>query len=261
MASLSNKRIVITRPLNQANEFAEAVRALGAIPILIPTIKITPMDDYQVFDEALKNLDTYDWVVLTSVHGVASMWDRLDKLRIDTLPVNLKIAAIGPKTADAITAHGISPDFIPEKYVLEKIVPGLGDIVDKKFLLARGNLARKVLPEMIESIGGIADDIVVYCTNSETLEESSLQAIRHGVDVITFTSPSIVENFISMVNSSGLSTTNLPGNPKFAYIGPITEQKAIEHQLPLDIVANEFTTKGLLNSIINYFETEKVITI
>ena len=99
---LLDKRIVVTRPQAQAAGFCRKLAEAGAIPIRFPTIRITPMPDTKRLDAALKRLSDYAWVVFTSVNGVAYCWDRLAVVASTRLPASLRVAAIGPATAQAL---------------------------------------------------------------------------------------------------------------------------------------------------------------
>jgi uroporphyrinogen III methyltransferase / synthase len=120
-------RILVTRPRSQAAEFGDALSSAGFEPVFFPVIEIQPADPVPL-DAALKDIERFDWVIFTSVNGVQAVWDRMKALRIPRLPTSLKVAAIGPKTAAALLGHGVSPDYVPEEYVAEAIVPGLGDL-------------------------------------------------------------------------------------------------------------------------------------
>jgi uroporphyrinogen-III synthase len=163
----------------------------------------------------------------------------------------VRVAAVGPKTAEALRKHNIEPDFIPEEYVAEAILSGLGDLRGKWVLLPRAEIARKDLPEAIVKAGGIAHEIVVYQTLPTEVDMDGLNALKSGVDVVTFTSASTVENFAAMMRQNKLDPLNLPNNPLFACIGPITEQAAREEGLSNLIVAKEYTTEGLIQIISN----------
>jgi uroporphyrinogen-III synthase len=162
-----------------------------------------------------------------------------------------KFAAIGPKTAEALRKHNIEPDFVPEEFVAEAILPGLGDVNGKWVLLPRAEIARKALPEAIASAGGIAHEIAVYKTLPAQPEPEGIEALKSGVDVITLTSPSTVQNFVAICKQNGLDPLNLPNNPLFACIGPITEQAAKKKGLVNLVVAKEYTTDGLMEAIAN----------
>jgi uroporphyrinogen III methyltransferase / synthase len=192
--------------------------------------------------------------VFTSVNAVDIVFDEYSVFFLKE-NAGVKFAAIGPKTAEALRKYSIEPDFIPDEYVGEAIMSGLGDVKDKWVLLPRAEIARQVLPEAIANAGGIAHEIIVYQTLPAQVDEDGLSALKSGVDVITFTSASTVENFFAIAKQNGLDPLNLPNNPLFACIGPITEQAAKEEGLGKLVVAKEYTTEGLIEAIVH---TEKL---
>jgi uroporphyrinogen-III synthase len=247
------KRILVTRPRAQADEFANKLRFAGFEPVFFPVIEIKPVEDNIALERALSKLSCYEWIVFTSVNAVEVVFGNYSSL-IFADGVGTKFAAIGPKTAASLKAHGIEPHFVPEEYVAEAILPGLGDLVGKWVLLPRAEIARKALPEAIFHAGGIPHEVTVYKTLPAQPDPDGLEALRSGVDVITLTSPSTVENFIAIAEKNGLDPLHLPNNPQFACIGPITEKAAKEAGLPNLMVAKEYTTDGLM-AILNQMET------
>jgi uroporphyrinogen-III synthase len=241
--------ILITRPKAQADTFAENLRAAGFEPVFFPVIEIQPIADNVALRHALLKLTCYDWVVFTSVNGVAVVWEAMTGIGLTSLPEKIQVAAIGPKTAEALEVRGIRPTFVPAEYTAVAILPDLGDLSGRWVLLPRAEVARKALPEAIFQAGGIAHEIAVYRTLPATPDPQGLLALRSGLDVVTLTSPSTVQNFVAIVRASGLNPLALPGNPVFACIGPITEQAASLEGLPNRIVANEYTTEGLTEAI------------
>jgi len=257
MTSLSGKKVVVTRPEAQNQRFVEKLVNLGANPICLPVIEISPVADPQELDLVLKRLDQYDWLVLTSVNGVAAVWERLDALDVQKLPKRLKLACIGPKTAASLNEKGYQADFVPEEYIAEAILPGLGDLEGIKVLLARADIARPDLPEEIRAGGGTADDICAYRTIPAKPDRKSIEAVAEGVDLLTFTSPSTVENFFQILLSEGLDPLKLPGDPVVACIGPITARAAEMNEYQVKIIPEEYTIEGLLWAMEDYF-MEKV---
>lgn len=237
------KRILITRPRAQADGFAEKLRAAGFEPIFFPVIEIQPIENNVALERALSKLGCYDWLVFTSVNAVEVVAPQLPN---GSLP---QVAAIGPKTADSLKSRGITPNFVPDEYIAESILPGLGDLRSKWVLLPRAEIARKALPEAIFEAGGIPHEISVYKTLPTTPSADGLASLRSGVDIITLTSPSTVHNFAAIVRQDGLDPLALPGNPLFACIGPITEQAAREEGLTNLVTAEEYTTEGLIEVI------------
>jgi uroporphyrinogen-III synthase len=244
-------KVLITRPRAQAADFAERLREAGLEPIFFPVIKIRPVENNTELDNAIKNIKTYDWIVFTSVNAV----------NYSPLPLEeglgVRIAAVGPKTAEALRKKNIKPDFVPDEYVAESILAGLGDIKNKHILLPRAEIARKELPEAIVKAGGIAHEVIVYQTLPAEIDENGLNALKSGVDFITFTSASTVENFVAVMRQNNLDPLNLPNNPLFACIGPITEQAARAEGLSNLIVAKEYTTDGLIKEISKHVSMEK----
>jgi uroporphyrinogen-III synthase len=261
------KRILITRPRAQADEFSERLRWAGFEPIFFPVIEIQPIENNVALERALEKLNCYEWVVFTSVNAVEVVFDVIARsreaatkqspveewrlLRSARSDITRRVAAIGPKTAEALKARGITPDFVPDEYVAEAILPGLGDLQGRWVLLPRAEIARKALPEAIVNAGGIAHEIAVYRTLPVQPEPGGLAALKAGVDVVTLTSPSTVQNFIAIARQNGLDPLNLPNDPLFACIGPITERAARDESLTRLVAAKEYTTDGLIETIRN----------
>ena len=238
-------KVLITRPRAQSDSFADALRAAGFEPIYFPVIEIRPVDDFSRLDDAIYNIASYNWIVFTSANAVDIFFERY-QIQGTPLPY---IAAIGPKTAEALRRFHIEPYFIPTEYKAEEILPGLGDVRGKRILLPQAELARKVLEDAITGAGGFAHPITIYHTLPVASDPEGLSALKSGVDVIAFTSPSTVQNCIAIIRQNGLDPLNLSGNPLFACIGPITEQAAREEGLVNLVVAKEYTTEGLIEVI------------
>lgn len=247
--NIRSKRILITRPRGQAAGFAASLRQTGALPLIFPTIEIVPTEDNPELDQALKNLSHFDWLILTSANGVHSVWKRMRDLHMPDVPLPVKIAAIGPKTATAIREHGWQVDFVPDAYVAEAILPGLGELAGRRFLLLRAAIARPALAESIRAGGGEAHEIPVYHTIQGMPDEDEWAAFRAGVDVVTFTSSSTVRYFATMVREKKFDLHSLPGKPLIACIGPITAQTARELGLEVTVQAKTYTTQGLIDAL------------
>jgi uroporphyrinogen-III synthase len=242
-------RVLVTRPQEQAATFIQALREIGADPISLPMIAIRGLQDQTELDRVLTQLARYDWLILTSANAADVVLARLAALGIGALPKNLRVAAIGPKTAARLAAGGIHPDFIPGQYIAEAILPGLGDLRDRRVLLPLADIAPDTLPEAINASGGIVETVTAYRTIPTSLGPDGLALLRAGVDVITFTSGSTVRNFVSLLQNAGLDPLNLPESPKVACIGPKTAKIAQDLGFTVDIVADPHTTDGLVQAI------------
>lgn len=248
-STLQGKRILITRPRAQAADLCDKLAALGAVPIVFPTIEIAPLEDTSSLDEALRKLDQYQWIIFTSVNGVKAFWDRLDLGGSGNrrgLPPN--IAAIGPATARALESHGVTVTLIPDEYVAESIVDNIGDVRGQHILLPRADIAREALAIELQHRGAIVDEIAAYRTLPAAPDPIGLAELQRGVDVITFTSSSTVRNFVALVGQASISPSTL-----IACIGPITANTARELGLRVDIMANEYTMNGLVAALVDHF--------
>ncbi|MGH2485561.1 MAG: uroporphyrinogen-III synthase, partial [Ktedonobacterales bacterium] len=124
---LAGRHIAITRAPEQAPTLARALEELGAQVTVLSAIAIHPLDDLSALDAVLKTLSEYDWIVLTSANGVRSVADRMAALGLPwESRGRARVAVIGPATAEALEAHGVMPDLVPDEYVAESIVETLG---------------------------------------------------------------------------------------------------------------------------------------
>lgn len=248
--NLTAKRILITRPRAQAEEFATALMVEAAQPIFFPVIEIIPLDDFSPLDNALHHLGQYDWLILTSVHGVDIFFERMKFLNISHIPQRLQTAVIGSKTAVRLAGYGVTPNFIPDEYIAEAILSALSEnILGKRFLLPQSDLARETLAKELRSCGGVVDEIIAYHTKTIHPDLSAMDALRSGVDVITFASPSSVKGFLDILNKCNFKLRNLPEKPLVACIGPVTASAAREAGFVVDVEAKEHTITGLITAL------------
>lgn len=274
---LYNKRILVTRTREQASVMSEKLRALGAVPVEFPTIRIVPPQDWRQLDAALRRLYTqtgsdYSWLVFTSVNGVNICCERLCSLGYDPQAVrNVRIVAIGPATAAALTKYGLQADLVPDEYIAEGVVVALladaeqkgTSLAGQRILLARAAEARKVLVTELQQAGAIVDEVAAYYTlplagDDERGREVVSLLRQNQLAVLTFTSSSTVRNFVAWLKNceqfSAYSLHDLTRQPRpaVACIGPITAQTAHELGLPVDVEASQFTIDGLIKAIVAY---------
>jgi len=249
---LYGTRVLVGRARHQAGALSSSLRGLGATVIEIPFIEIRKPRSYKPLDSALKNLASYDWLILTSVNGVEAAWERMKKLRLDKRAVaHLKIAAIGPATKKAIEKRGSKVDVVPAEYVAESVVEALqNEVAGKRILLARAKVARDVIPTELRKLGAQVEVVEAYETVVPKSSRTKLRAIfkdpRRRPDVITFTSSSTVKNFVSLI--VGTNAPTLVGI-QLASIGPVTSSTLRDLKLKVDIEATEYTIPGLIEAI------------
>jgi uroporphyrinogen-III synthase len=249
--SLLGIRILVGRARHQASALSAGLRKLGAEVIEIPFIEIRKPRSYKPLDSALKRLDEYDWLILTSVNGVDALWERAKNLKLRKKQFHhLKIAAIGPATKKAIEEKGLKVDVVPKEYIAESVVKSLRSRVKgKRVLLARARVARDVIPRELRKLGAQVDVFEAYETVIPKSSRVQLRALlkdpKRSPDVITFTSSSTVKNFVALLGR------NLITGVQYASIGPITSATLRELSLRVDIEAREYTIPGLIAAVVS----------
>jgi uroporphyrinogen-III synthase len=249
---LSGVRVLVGRARHQASALSSELRKLGATVLEIPFIEIRKPSSFKPLDTALRNLDGYDWLILTSVNGVEALWERLATLRLPKKHLkHLRIAAIGPATKKAIEQRGGKVDVVPKEYVAESVVSSLRTRVKgKRVLLVRAKIARDVIPRELRKAGAHMDVVEAYETvvprSSRKRLGSALQNPRQRPQVVTFTSSSTVRNFVALL---GPHKGDVDGM-RLASIGPVTSSTLRALGLRVDIEAREFTIPGLSTAIV-----------
>ncbi|HZD94091.1 MAG TPA: uroporphyrinogen-III synthase, partial [Candidatus Sulfotelmatobacter sp.] len=201
---LTGWRILTTRASKQSGGLARPLQNMGAEVIEIPTIEIRPPGTYKVLDAAVKDINRYDWLVLTSVNGVEALFARLIRLhKTPAILAHLQIAAIGPATKREIEKHGLRVTVTPEKYIAESVVESLkGKTEGKRVLLVRAKVARDVLPIELRKGGTAVDVVEAYETHVPAGAGTKLNQLfsNHAAlpDIVTFTSSSTATNFLDL---------------------------------------------------------------
>ncbi|MBI2333154.1 MAG: uroporphyrinogen-III synthase [Chloroflexi bacterium] len=246
---LINKRILITRPKERAKEFTELLTAEGAKPIFFPVIQIFPLSDTSQLDDTLRSIANYDWLILTSIHAVEAIFNRLQILGLD-FPNHIHVAAVGMQTSSSLSKYGIEVDFIPTIYTTEALADDLGaDMSAKRVLLPQSNLSRDTLRMSLRSAGATVDEVIAYHTLKTQPEPQAIASLRSGVDIITFASPSSVHGFVDVLAENEIDIHDLPSNPLVACIGQVTASAVREVGLPVHIEAKEHTIRGLVTAM------------
>ena len=254
---LFGKGIVITRPEEQAAEFARLLSAEGARVILFPTIRIVPPASWEILDRALGNLESYDWIIFTSANGVKHFFRRLRETGRDVRDLKgIRVCTIGPATAAAVEGMGIRVDIVPGEYISEGVVRAFRDVdlKGKRVLLPRAQEARDVIPEGLSKLGASVDVVTVYATVRSESRKEELQSLLDAgkVDVVTFTSPSTVNNFREIMGGAAL-----PETVRIACIGPVTAAAAKKLGFTVHIYQEEFTIPGMVKALVEYFAAQR----
>jgi uroporphyrinogen III methyltransferase/synthase len=255
---LFGKGVVITRPREQAEEFADLLRRQGAKVIYFPTIKVVPVAAGQELDRAIGSVETYQWLIFTSANGARIFFQRFRELGRDIRDLKgVHICTIGPATAQVVEERGIKVDLVPASFVAEGVVEAFRsrELTGQRILLPRAEVARDVIPEGLTQLGAQVDVVNAYRTVSSGLEGAGLKELlsKGDVDIVTFTSPSIFKNFREIMGED----FHLPSGIKIACIGPVTAAAVEKSGLKIDIMPERYTIPGLVEAMIDFFVTQK----
>jgi len=243
---LFGQRIVVTRDRKQSNMLAGPLEALGAEILFVPVIEIADASERGPLDRAIQNLDSYDWLIFTSVNGVRHFVEALDRSNRDLRALKAKICAIGPATRDAIAALHLRVDVMPEEYVAESLLAALEpyDVTGAHVLLPRAAVARDLVPSVLRERGALVDVVETYRTVvPENAKQKAAEAFARQPDWITFTSSSTVKNLLAVTGADTLRGV------KIASIGPITSATAREAGLSVNVEASPHTIEGLVQAL------------
>jgi uroporphyrinogen III methyltransferase/synthase len=252
---LAGKRIVITRPREQADGLVAALRALGAEPILAPVIAIEPLPDLARLRAALDDPSAYRWIVFTSRNAVDVVVDHMAEWRIPVEGlVRTAVAAVGPATGAALRQHGIEPALVPDRFVAEDLLAALareGGLPGARVLLPQAEDARPVLADGLRALGAGVEAIAIYRTGAAPGDFGPLagELTAGRIDAVTFTSASTVRRFVELVGEDAARAATYTA----VTIGPVTEAAAAAAGLARIISATPFTTAGLIAALVAHF--------
>jgi uroporphyrinogen III methyltransferase/synthase len=250
---LAGKRIAITRAQQQATVLRAELAALGAQVIEIPTIEIRPPDSWEPLDAAIRKLEEFDYLLVTSANGVRNFLARLAASGRDVRALKgLTIAAIGPATAAEFARTGVKVDLLPKEYMAEGLLAALGDrdVSGKAFLIPRAKVARDLVPRVLTERGARVVLVEAYQTVLPEIKELA-HLLTPPLDAITFTSSSTATNFAKLVGQDRLAET-LRG-VVVASIGPITSATLRKLGLTVTLEAQESTMEGLVRALREHF--------
>ena len=250
---LAGRRIIVTRPAGESKLLSSKLNALGATTIEVPTIEIADPADSTPLEKSIRSLTKYDWIIFTSVHGVRFFGKYMTNMGISIEILNrLKIAAIGSATAKALQLIGKKADFVPVAYLTERIASDLGDVKGRFILLPRANIASKNLPQLLRQRGAIVEEVEAYRTLIPRRLTPDLLAdvLESGIDMVAFTSPSTVHNFVQILNEKKPAQSLLK-KVNAACIGPVTGKAAEQLGINVSVVSHTHTTDALVEAIVN----------
>jgi uroporphyrinogen III methyltransferase / synthase len=249
-----SRTLLVTRPVHQAPELHALLRERGLATIGVPTVEIDHSGVAERLDDMLDGMDGAAWLILTSANGADAVVARLRDTR-RRLPATLRVAAVGPATAQTLRSAGIRVDHVPAAFLTVAIADGLGDVRDRRVVLARADAATPDLRDTLRSRGAIVEEVVAYRTIEGPAISRDLlpHALHADLDGITFTSSSTVRGLMRL--ASPVHCARARAMPAFC-IGPVTARTARVEGFAVAAVAADHTAAGLADTIAAHFARE-----
>jgi len=250
---LHGRRILVTRAANQAPALSNALAAHGAEPVVVPTIQIVAPASYTELDRAIAGLGETDYLVLTSVNAVEFFFKRLSTLGYDAASLDgVQIVAVGPKSAEALAVHGFNADLVPDDYRAEGVVALLKERVSgKRVLYPKAALARELILEELARAGAEVVAPTAYASvHPEDAQEKLGRALSEGLDLLTFTASSTVDNFTDLLDKDNL---DLARQVPVASIGPLTTATAKKNGFKVVVEPDNSTLDDMVEAITRHF--------
>lgn len=259
---LKGRTILITRAQDKQSEAHKMFEAYGALVLDLPALVIGPPSNWEPLDQALLQLNKFDWIVFSSSNGVDAIEQRLNKIgsSLSRKPLNLKIASIGKKTALRLKSLGAFVDFIPTDFIAESLINEFPSPAEGlNILLPRVETGgRSLLSKAFINSGSIVLEVPAYETSCPSnIPQKTIEALLAGkVDAITFTSGKTVSHTVNLLNKFvGIQYQSLFKKIHIISIGPQTTLACKRNFGRVDKEAKSFDLDGLIEATVQSLST------
>ena len=253
-AALAGKRIVVTRAAAQALELLKALQQAGAIPILLPVIRIMPVESLTVLDCALREFKSFDWVLFTSQNAVRVVHERLEAIGHMPFPWTGRplVGAVAEATAAEASRAGFKVSHVSTRPFGAALVEELGDqLSGKSVLLPRSDRANPDAVAALQKYGAHVTEIVAYRTIMEEAQSSDVVTKAMNADAVLFFSPSAVEGFDSACGEGRLAEYSATGIVLAS--GPVTLAALQAKGIVSATAAKEPSVARIIEALANSF--------
>lgn len=214
-------RVLVTRPVDQARPWIDALNEAGAVAIAYPTIEVRPPPSWAPLDQAFARLASYDWLIFSSASAVRLSAARLPAGLDPATLTRPHLAAVGGETARALGQLGFSVSRVPEDQRQEGLIAAFGDLPSgTRFLFPQAVGGRDALAAALRARGCEVEVVPA----SQTVPRADMAPLPE-FDVATFASPSALEAFVAR---HGVGPLDSHGT---VVIGPTTAAAAHAHGL------------------------------
>jgi uroporphyrinogen III methyltransferase/synthase len=250
---LLGRRVLVTRPRQQAGDMVRRLEELGAEVLALPAVEVRDPPDWGPVDRAVAELAHYQWLVFTSVNGVHFFLRRLRQQGRDLRALGTtRLAAIGPVTADALRSYHLEPDLVPAQYDSESLAQELrARAAGQRILLVRADRGRELLRQELGPVADVEQVAAYSQLDAVTIDADLAGQLRNGeIDYIALTSSNIARALVRLLDAEALARLR-DGTVKLVTISPVTSAAVRDLGLPVAAGATEYTTEGVIAAIVD----------
>jgi uroporphyrinogen III methyltransferase / synthase len=259
---LFGKRVLVTRPRDEAAELVDRLESMGAEAVEAPMIQILPPDDWAPFDAACERIHTFDGIVFASARAVDAFIPRLLAGPLDLRALGgVKLYAGGVATGQRLLHYGLKVDVTPAEFRAESLVKAVaeaGEVRGTRFLLPRADIGREIIADELRHMGADVTEVVAYRTAAPEGRDGEPDIFHmlldRALDVVTFTSASAVRNFVNLIGAD--PAADLLSTTPVASIGPVTAEAASRFGITTTIMPAQYTVPALVAAIVKHFESK-----
>jgi len=253
---LKGKRVVVTRAAEQSEHLVAALREKGVVPVLVPMVAFGLPDDPSLIDEAIRELQSYDWIFLTSQNAVRALLERCQVLKVSFAQAvaGVRVAAVGQATAEAAENAGLKVAYVATKHQGVSLAEELAEkIRGRRVLLPRSDRANPELVEKLGRLGAQVKEIVAYKTIRPEHQDVSRaeEMVREGADAVLFFSPSAVHHLQELLGNEKFQ--EFSRRSVFTAIGPVTEETLRKAKVERVVLAKDTTVAGVVAALTDFF--------
>jgi uroporphyrinogen III methyltransferase/synthase len=259
---LFGRRIVVTRSGERARDLADRLEGLGARALEAPTFRLLPADDPEAIERMVASVRQFQWVICESAHAAHRFMKAVLSGGRDLRSLGgVKVAAVGPSTADQLRAAGLAPDLVMPENSAEATCTALaahGPLDGLRVLVLRPDHGRSEhtrdgLATELRRCGADAQDLVAYRTVPEAPESGAAQELYRQllegrIDAVTFTTPTAVQRFADLIGRD--QAGDLLNTTVVATIGPVTAAAVQALGVTSPVIADPYTVDGLIDALV-----------
>jgi len=247
-----SRRILITRPLEEARAMANEIAAHGGQGLLFPVTQVLELHPSRTLGAILPDLvsgkNSPDWILFTSQRAVDIFFREFKKNHLaNAFPRSIQVAAVGPTTEERLKACGLPVHLVPKKHVAEGLLESLGEVTGKKILIPRSREGREILSRELKERGALVTEIFLYTMEAITPEPALMEEARRGFDAVIFASPSGVRAFFKATSGENWNLQE----KLFFVMGAVTRAELEKHGNFNIRTAGIATSLGLVDAALN----------